>query len=158
KLGPIMLNDIAVLLGSVARHALYGPRRFRRWLSRCYVQRMRDHGGDPRLGEPDFLLPLLDDLIHTIRLGDRYLHKLNNGAVGVRDVPTWLFRGKEKPPPTGTMRDKLFYGSADYCWNRHLSEPVTAVDCEGDHVTIQTHPTVRSLAGEMDAAICSAVE
>ena len=158
KLGPIMLNDLVLLLGCVARRTLYGPRRFRLWLSQCYMQRMRQHGGNPRLGEPDFLLPLLDDLVHTIRLGDRYLRKLASGTFGRLDVPTWLFRAKDKPPRTGTMRDQLFYGPADYGWNQHLTEPVTAVDCEGDHVTIQTRPTVQSLGHQMNQAMRGVVE
>ena len=77
---------------------------------------------------------------------------------GRLDVPTWLFRAKDKPPRTGTMRDQLFYGPADYGWNQHLTEPVTAVDCEGDHVTIQTRPTVQSLGHQMNQAMRGVVE
>jgi len=105
------------------------------------------------LGDPAFLVPLLRDIVHTIRLGEKYLHKLATGVYGKLDVPTWLFRAKDVPPKTGTVRDTLYYGPRDFGWNNFLVDPVRVVDCEGDHVTIQTDPNVKCL-GEKNESSC----
>lgn len=156
--GGIFLRDVVMLLKQQFKYWNVGEQKFLELLAEHYVSTIREHGGRVELGDPTFLVPLLRDIVHTIRLGEKYLQTLATGEYGKLDVPTFLFRAKDIPPKTGTIRDRLFYGPADYGWNKFLEKPIQVLDCEGDHITLQTAPNVQCLGEKMNQAISSSAQ